>query len=159
MMPGQTHRENAVKIKLNPLKSVLRGQRVMLIDDSIVRGTTISKIVNMVRRAGAREVHLRITCPPITSPCFYGIDIATHRELIASEKSVDEIRRMSGADSLEYQTLEGLVDSIGLRKEDLCFACLTGRYPTPKAQMLADDVKNRAEHKEGVRYIEVGVKR
>ncbi|OYT55352.1 MAG: hypothetical protein B6U77_01870 [Candidatus Hecatellales archaeon ex4484_218] len=145
IMPSQNLRENAVKIKLNPLKSVLQNQRVILVDDSIVRGTTIKNIVHMIRKAGAKEVHVRITCPPIISPCFYGIDIATHRELIASKKSVEEIRKIIGADSLGYQTIDKLVEAIGLRKEDLCLACLTGEYPTPKAQKLADEMKKKAQ--------------
>lgn len=156
IMPSQNLRENAVKIKLNPLKSVLQDQRVILVDDSIVRGTTIKKIVHMIRKAGAKEVHVRITCPPIISPCFYGIDIATHRELIASKKTVEEIRKIIGADSLGYQTIDKLVEAIGLRKEDLCLACLTGEYPTPKAQKLADEMKKKAPTREG-RYIEIGV--
>jgi len=141
IMPMQASRENAVKVKLNPLRSVLENKRVMLIDDSIVRGTTIGKLVSMVRRAGAREVHVSITCPPVISPCFYGIDVKTHKELIATQQPVAGICKTIGADSLQYQTLEGLVESIGLRREDLCMACLTGEYPTPKAQQLSDQMK------------------
>ncbi len=155
IMPKQRMRENAVKMKLNPLKAVLKGKSVCLVDDSIVRGTTIRKIVNIIREAGAREVHVNITCPPIISPCFYGIDIATHQELIASEHSVEEIRRIIGADSLNYQTMDGLVDAIGLGKDKLCLACLTGEYPTPKAQMLADKMKGKPPLPEGIRYIEL----
>jgi len=155
IMPGQQRRENAVKMKLNPLKAVLKGRSVCLVDDSIVRGTTIRKIIGIVREAGAREVHVKITCPPIISPCFYGIDIATHQELIAAGRKVDEIRRLIGADSLSYQTLEGLVGAIGLGKENLCLACLTGSYPTPKAQRLADKMKGRPLPKSGFRYIEL----
>ena len=157
IMPRETRREDAVKIKLNPLKSVLKNQRVLLIDDSIVRGTTIKNIVHMIKKTGAREVHVRITCPPITSPCFYGIDIATHGELIASKKSVEDVCKTIGAASLEYQTIEGLVEAIGLRREDLCLACLTGEYPTPKAQNLADKMMEKQEFQQNTRYIEFGV--
>jgi amidophosphoribosyltransferase len=155
IMPKQRMRENAVKMKLNPLKAVLKGKRVCLVDDSIVRGTTIRKIVSIIREAGAREVHVNITCPPIISPCFYGIDVATHQELIASEHSVEEIRRIIGADSLNYQTMDGLVNAIGLGKNRLCLACLTGQYPTPKAQMLADKMKGKPPLPEGIRYVEL----
>ncbi len=156
IMPSQNLRENAVKLKLNPLKSVLKDQRVILVDDSIVRGTTIKNIVQMIRKAGAKEVHVRITCPPIISPCFYGIDIATHRELIASKKSVEEIRKMIGADSLGYQTIKGLIEAIGLGEENLCLACLTGEYPTPYAQKLAEEMKKKPPI-QGNRYIELGL--
>jgi amidophosphoribosyltransferase len=153
IMPKQDLRENAVRVKLNPLRSVLKNKKIILIDDSIVRGTTVRNIIQMIRRAGAKEVHVRITCPPIISPCFYGIDIATHRELIASKRSVEEICKIIGADSLGYQTIENLVDAIGISRENLCLACLTGEYPTPKAQKLADTMKGKAQYVEG-RYVE-----
>jgi amidophosphoribosyltransferase len=154
IMPEQAHRENAVKVKLNPLRSILQGQRVIVVDDSIVRGTTLKNIVNMIRRAGAKEIHVRITCPPIISPCFYGIDISTHAELIASHNSIDEIRKILGADTLGYQTISGLVDAIGLRRENLCLACLTGEYPTPRAQQIADKMREKASIPTKTRYIE-----
>ena len=157
IMPGQQRRENAVKMKLNPLKAVLKGRKICLVDDSIVRGTTIRKIISIVREAGAEEVHVMITCPPIVSPCFYGIDIATHQELIASGRNVEEIRRLIGADSLSYQTIDGLVDAIGLGREKLCLACLTGEYPTPKAQALADKMKGKPLPEGGIRYVELEV--
>lgn len=153
IMPKQDLREGAVRVKLNPLRSVLKDKKIILIDDSIVRGTTIRSIIQMIRRAGAKEVHVRVTCPPIVSPCFYGIDIATHRELIASKRCVEEICRIIGADSLGYQTIENLIDAIGIKKENLCLACLTGEYPTPKAQKLADTMKRKAQYTEG-RYVE-----
>jgi amidophosphoribosyltransferase len=134
IMPTPEAREGAVRMKLNPLKSVLKGKKVVLVDDSIVRGTTLKNIVGMVKSSGAKEIHVRITCPPIISPCFYGIDISSRSELIAANNSVEEIRRIIGADSLVYQSLEGLVDAIGLPRGDLCNACLTGEYPTPLAQ-------------------------
>ncbi len=154
IMPRQRLRDLAVKLKLNPLRSVLKDKRVVLIDDSIVRGTTLKGIVNMLKKAGAAKVHVRITCPPIVSPCFYGIDIATHRELIAAQMSVDEIRQAIGADSLGYQTVDMLVDALGIPPSDLCNACLTGRYPTPQAQRIADSMKELTLGKR-VRYWEV----
>ncbi len=153
IMPRQSLRENAVKIKLNPLKSVLKGQRVILVDDSIVRGTTIRNIVHMIKKAGAKEVHVRITCPPIISPCFYGIDISTHGELIAFRHSIEEICKIIGADSLGYQTIDGLIEAIGMGKDKLCLACLTGEYPTPKAQEIADRMKKKCPTSKA-RYIE-----
>ena len=106
--PAQSIRHFGVKVKLNPVKSILAGQRVVLVDDSIVRGTTSRKIVKMVRAAGAREVHLRISCPPTVSPCFYGVDTPRRSELIAATHSLDEIRKYVGADTLGYLSLEGL---------------------------------------------------
>ncbi|MFQ5998676.1 MAG: amidophosphoribosyltransferase, partial [Candidatus Bathyarchaeia archaeon] len=157
IMPEQRRRETAVKAKLNAMKSVVKGKRVLLIDDSLVRGTTLKRIVNMVKDAGAKEIHVRLTCPPIISPCFYGIDIATHHELIASKNSVEEIRKTIGADSLGYQTLDGLIEAIGLKRDDMCFSCLTGNYQTPKAQEISDTMKDKiATQEERVRYIEVG---
>jgi len=154
IMPEQISRETAMKAKLNPLKSVIKDKRIMLIDDSIVRGTTLRGIVNMIRRAGAREVHVGVTCPPIISPCFYGIDIATHRELIAATNSVEEIRKLLGSDSLYYQTPDGLVDAIGIGRKNLCLACITGKYPTPKAQELATSMRCKLCQANTCRYIE-----
>ena len=118
-----------LEVKLNPVKSILAGQRVVLIDDSIVRGTTSRKIVKMVRAAGAREVHLRISCPPTVSPCFYGVDTPRRSELIAATHSLDEIRRYVGADSLGYLSLEGLLEAVGARRQHYCTSCYTGQYP------------------------------
>jgi len=129
--PRQSVRDFGVKLKLNPVRSLLEGKRVVLIDDSIVRGTTSRKIVRMVRSAGAREVHLRISCPPTISPCFYGVDTPSKRELIAANKSVDEIREFIGADSLAYLSLAGLKTACGDGdKTTYCSACYTGVYPT-----------------------------
>ncbi len=155
IMPRQKERDGAVRIKLNPLKTVLSGKRVLLVDDSIVRGTTLRNIISMIRRSGAKEVHVRVTCPPIISPCFYGIDIAFHKELVACDKTLEEIRRSFIADTLGYQKIEGLVDAIGLPKEDLCLGCLTGKYPTPLAQELSDKLKCRVTSKK-TRYWEEG---
>ena len=127
--PAQAIRHFGVKVKLNPVKSILAGQRVVLIDDSIVRGTTSRKIVKMVRAAGASEVHLRISCPPTVSPCFYGVDTPRRSELIAATHSLEEIRKYIGADSLGYLSLEGLLDAVGQRQQHYCTSCYTGQYP------------------------------
>ncbi len=129
--PRQNVRDFGVKLKLNPVRSLLEGKRIVLIDDSIVRGTTSRKIVRMVRNAGAKEVHMRISCPPTISPCFYGVDTPSKRELIAANKSVEEIREFIGADSLAYLSLEGLKKACGDgEKTTYCSACYTGSYPT-----------------------------
>ena len=129
--PRQTVRDFGVKLKLNPIRSLLEGKRVVLFDDSIVRGTTSRKIVRMIRGAGAKEVHMRVSCPPTISPCFYGVDTPSKRELIAANKSVDEIREFIGADSLAYLSLEGLKRACGDgEKTNYCSACYTGQYPT-----------------------------
>ncbi|NPA62532.1 MAG: amidophosphoribosyltransferase [Methanococci archaeon] len=128
ILPSQNERELAVRLKLSPVKSVLEGKRVVLVDDSVVRGTTSRRIVNMVRKAGAKEVHLRIGSPKIISPCYYGIDMATKKELIASNKTEEEIGRKIGVESIGYLSLEGLIKAIG--RKDLCLACITGKYPT-----------------------------
>ncbi|HTM88669.1 MAG TPA: amidophosphoribosyltransferase [Terriglobales bacterium] len=129
--PQQHVRDFGVKLKLNPVRSVLQGKRVVLIDDSIVRGTTSRKIVRMIRQAGACEVHMRISCPPTISPCFYGVDTPSKRQLIAANKSVEEIREYIGADSLAYLSVEGLKRACGEgEKTAYCTACYTGKYPT-----------------------------
>jgi len=129
--PSQSVRDFGVKLKLNPVRSLLEGKRVVLIDDSIVRGTTSRKIVRMIRSAGAKEVHMRISCPPTISPCYYGVDTPSKKQLIAANKSVDEIRSYIGADSLAYLSLEGLKKACGEgEKTTYCTACYTGNYPT-----------------------------
>ncbi|MEX2682567.1 MAG: amidophosphoribosyltransferase [Candidatus Sigynarchaeota archaeon] len=147
IMPGQDKRRSLVNLKLFPDKKTLKGKDVILIDDSIVRGTTTEKIVRLLKNNGARSVHLRISCPPIKYPCFMGIDFPTRHELIASNHSVDEICRMLGADSLAYQTIDGLIESIGLGKNDLCMACLDKIYPltSPPCMELLEETftKNR----------------
>lgn len=127
--PAQAIRHFGVKVKLNPVKSILAGQRVVLVDDSIVRGTTSRKIVKMVRAAGAREVHVRISCPPTVSPCFYGVDTPRRAELIAATHTQEEIRRYLGADSLGYLSLDGLLTAVGERRQNYCTSCYTGKYP------------------------------
>ncbi len=129
--PEQRVRDFGVKLKLNPVRHVLEGKRVVLIDDSIVRGTTSRKIVRMVRDAGAKEVHMRVSCPPTISPCYYGVDTPSKNQLIAANKSVDEIREYIGADSLAYLSLEGLRRAAGEGDDKFyCTACYTGKYPT-----------------------------
>jgi amidophosphoribosyltransferase len=129
ILPSKEQREYSVRLKLNAVRSIVEGKRVVLIDDSIVRGTTQKKIVKLLKEAGAKEVHVRISCPPIIAPCFMGIDFPTYEELIAANKSVEEIRKTIGADSLGYMTLDGLVRAIGLPREELCMACLNKEYP------------------------------
>src|SRR5580765_2432495 len=128
--PSQAIRDFGVKLKLNPVRHLLQGKRVVLVDDSIVRGTTSRKIVRMVRQAGAREVHLRISCPPTISPCFYGVDTPIKSELIAANHSVEEIRKYVEADSLGYLSRAALRKAVADDKHEFCYACYTGNYPT-----------------------------
>ncbi len=127
--PDQRLRDLGVKLKFNPLSETIAGKRLIVVDDSIVRGTTTPKVVAMLKRAGAREVHLRICAPPIRHPCFFGVDMATKWELIAAHKTIPEIRDAIGADSLGYISIEGLIESVGLPKDIFCLACFTGEYP------------------------------
>jgi amidophosphoribosyltransferase len=129
IQPQQAIRHFSVRIKLNPVRSVLEGRRVVLVDDSIVRGTTSRKIVRMVRAAGAKEVHLRISCPPTVSPCFYGVDTPSRSELIAANQTLDEIRDYIEADSLAYLSLDGLMRAVGSGSSSYCSSCYTGVYP------------------------------
>ena len=129
IMPEQTERTTSVMLKLNPLKSVIKDKRVVLVDDSIVRGTTIRQIVQIVRNAGAKEVHVRIGSPPIRAPCFFGIDMKTRDQFAATGRTIEQIGKMITADSLGYISVEGLVDAIGLAAGDLCLGCLTEEYP------------------------------
>jgi len=127
--PDQRLRDLGVKLKFNPLAETIRGKRLIVVDDSIVRGTTTPKVVAMLRKAGAKEVHLRICSPPIRHPCFFGVDMATRWELIAAQKTIPEIRDAIGADSLGYISIDGLIESVGLPKDIFCLACFTGDYP------------------------------
>jgi amidophosphoribosyltransferase len=126
--PTQELRDIKVLMKLNPNPAVLKGKRVVVIDDSLVRGTTSKKIVSMLRKAGAKEVHMRIASPPVIGPCYYGIDTPTKEELIATKFSVQEIAKFIGADSLKYLSLEGLKSCVE-DPEDFCTACFSGQYP------------------------------
>ena len=129
--PTQTMRQMGIRLKFNPLKSAVRGKRLIVVDDSIVRGNTTRQLVKMLREAGATEVHLRITSPPVRWPCFYGIDMATRTELIATDLGIDEIRAYIGADSLAYLSVEALVRATGKPSNGFCRACFDGIYPVP----------------------------
>ena len=131
--PDQGLRARGVQLKFNPVVENLRGQRVVVVDDSIVRGTTTPRIVKLLRDAGAKEVHLRITSPPIKHPCYLGVDMATYDELIAANYSIEEIREKTGADSLGYLSLAGLVTATGRERDEMCLGCLTGVYPNVPA--------------------------
>ncbi len=131
IMPEQSERVTSVMLKLNPLKSIIKDKRVVLVDDSIVRGNTIRQIVQIVRNAGAKEVHVRIGSPPIRSPCYFGIDMKTREQFAATGRTIDEIGKMITADSLGYISVEGLVEAIGHPASDLCLGCLTEEYPMP----------------------------
>lgn len=128
--PRQSIRSFGVRIKLNPVRELIAGKRVVLIDDSIVRGTTSKKIVGMVREAGAKEIHMRISCPPTISPCYYGVDTPNKSELIAAQMSVEEIRQFIEADSLGYLSLDGMIEATGMEPSSACVACWNGKYPT-----------------------------
>lgn len=134
IQPSQSLREQGVKMKLSPVRGVVEGKRVVMVDDSIVRGTTSKRIVTMLKEAGAKEVHVCISSPPIKNPCFYGIDTSTHEELIASSNSVEEMRQIIGADSLTFLSPEGVIKAIGRddssENRGQCMACFTGKYPT-----------------------------
>jgi len=129
--PDQRIRELGVQLKFNPMSEVIEGKRLVLVDDSIVRGTTTPRVVGLLKKAGAREVHMRICAPPLRYPCFFGVDMATRAELIAAHNDVPEIAQFIGADSLGYLSIEGLVGAVGLPKELFCLACFTGDYPVP----------------------------
>ncbi len=131
IQPSQHMRQRGVTVKLSPLREVVRGRRLVVVDDSIVRGTTTRQIVALLRKAGAAEVHLRISSPPIHHPCFYGIDTQIERELIAATHSVEEIRQFVGADSLAFLSIEGVLAALELPYDRFCFACFDGRYPVP----------------------------
>jgi amidophosphoribosyltransferase len=128
--PSQSIRSFGVRLKLNPVKDLINGKKIVLIDDSIVRGTTSKKIVEMVREAGAKEVHMRISCPPTISPCYYGVDTPRKADLIAAQMTTDEVCRFIEADSLGYLSLEGMLDAIGFEQNTSCVACWNGKYPT-----------------------------
>jgi amidophosphoribosyltransferase len=131
IQPSQTLRHRGVTMKLNPIRDVVRGKRLTVVDDSIVRGTTTQQIVALLRKAGAAEVHVRISAPPIYHPCFYGIDTQVTSELIAATSSIDQIRDFIGADSLGYLSIQGVLRALELPYEGFCFACFDGNYPEP----------------------------
>ena len=148
--PSQAIRNFGVKLKLNPVRELIAGKRVVLVDDSIVRGTTSRKLVRMVREAGAKEVHMRISCPPTISPCYYGVDTPTREELIASANSPEEIRKYLGADSLGYLSLPGLRQAVDDTAGDFCTSCYTGVYPTDLVQLEVPEGAGEKKAAEGV---------
>jgi amidophosphoribosyltransferase len=129
ILPDQRRRESEVRVKLHPIPGLLKGKRVVLLDDSIVRGTTLREIVQMVRQAGATRVDVRIGCPPIVAPCYFGIDMKERKELVAHNRTPEEVASVVGADSVHYLSMSGLVESIGLSSDQLCLGCLSGKYP------------------------------
>ena len=130
IMPTQEERELAVRLKLNPIKSAIKGKKIILIDDSIVRGTTSKKLLDLVKEAEPAEIHFLVGCPPVISPCYYGVAMATKKELIAANYSIEEIQEQLKVDSLGYITLEALVEAIGMPEENLCLGCVNEKYPT-----------------------------
>ena len=129
--PNQKLRDLGVKTKFNVLNEIVRDKKIILIDDSIVRGTTTSRVIEMIKEAGAKEVHMRVSSPPITSPCFFGVDMATTSELIANQYNIEEIRKIIGADSLGFLSIDALQKSVNSKKNNYCRACFTGDYPMP----------------------------
>jgi amidophosphoribosyltransferase len=130
ILPDQSQRDEGVLLKLNPIRSTVAGKRVVIVDDSIVRGTTMLKIVQMTRRAGAKEVHVRIGCPPVIAPCFYGVDMKTREQFAALNRTPQQIAELITADSVGYISQAGLVEALGIPESELCLACVTGEYPT-----------------------------
>ena len=130
ILPDQRLRETAVSTKMNPIKSTVNGKRILIVDDSIVRGTTLKKLISMLRSSGAKEVHVRIGCPPIIAPCYYGVDMKTRDQIIGADHTVEQIRQVIGADSLAYISIEGLIEALKLPERDVCTACVSGKYPT-----------------------------
>ena len=143
IMPTQEERELAVRLKLNPINEAIKGKKIILIDDSIVRGTTSKQLLDLVKEAEPAEIHFLVGCPPVISPCFYGVAMATKKELIAANYSIEEIKDQLQIDSLGYITLESLIDAIGMPEEDLCLGCLNEKYPTE----LPDDIEAETYYK------------
>ena len=154
IQPSQTIRQLGIRLKLNPLREVIRGKRLVVVDDSIVRGNTQRAIVRMLREAGALEVHIRIASPPVQWPCFYGIDFATRAELIASGLDVEGVRRSIGADTLGYVSLDGLVAASEQPRTRLCMACFDGTYPIP----LPDEARLGKHLLENLEQVSIGVR-
>jgi amidophosphoribosyltransferase len=143
--PEQRLRDLGVKLKFNPMADVISGNRLVVVDDSIVRGTTTPQVISLLRRAGATEVHMCICAPPIRHPCFFGVDMATRQELIAARKTVPEIAKAIGADSLGYLSIDGLIQAVDLPRENFCLACFTGEYPVP-VQLEMDKLALETAH-------------
>jgi amidophosphoribosyltransferase len=140
IQPSQHTRDFRVKVKLNPIKEVLKGKRITIVEDSIVRGTTSRSRVKTLRDAGAKQIHMRISCPPIVSPCYYGIDFPTKKELIAANKTVKRIKDFIGLDSLKYLSLNGMLKAMPLPGNRFCTACFTGRYPCKVPKKLSKEI-------------------
>ena len=140
IQPEQKIRENGVKMKFNPLKRIVKGKRIIIVDDSIVRGTTIKQIIEILKKCGAKEIHIRVCSPPIKYSCYYGVDTPDPKRLIASKKSVEEIRKFIGADSLKYLSINGLVQATQLKKNTLCHACFTGKYIIPNSNNFRKNI-------------------
>jgi amidophosphoribosyltransferase len=143
IQPSQLVRDFRVKVKLNPIKDVIKGKRIVIIEDSIVRGTTSRTRVKTLRETGAKEIHMRVSCPPIKFPCFYGIDFPTKKELIASNKTVGKIKNFIGLDSLKYLSLDGMLKGMLLSKDEFCTACFSGEYPVKPPKKLSKDILER----------------
>jgi amidophosphoribosyltransferase len=139
--PTQQIRNFGVRIKLNPVRELLRGRKIVLVDDSLVRGTTSKKIVQLCRDAGAREVHMRISCPPTVGPCYYGIDTPVREELIASQKSVEQTRQFINADSLGYLSLDGMLEAAKTARDEVCTACWTEEQPVALPRDQAEQLR------------------
>jgi len=153
--PDQRIRDLGVQLKFNPLPQMLDGRRLVVVDDSIVRGTTTPSVVKLLKKAGAKEVHMRICAPPIKYPCFFGVDMATRGELIAAQKSIPEICKFIDADSLGYLSIEGLINSVGSPQNTFCLACFTGDYPIPvQLEMDKLALENKTENGEFCEGIE-----
>ena len=140
IQPSQFIRDFRVKVKLNPIREVLKDKRIVIVEDSIVRGTTSRIRMKTLRDAGAKEIHMRVSCPPLRHPCFYGIDFPTRKELIASKYSIKKIRDFIRADSLEYLSLEGMLNAMPLPKNHFCTACFSGDYPTKLPKRLGKGI-------------------
>ncbi len=134
IMPTQQSRTSAIRLKLNVIQSEVKDKRIILVDDSIIRGNTMNHIVALLRKAGAREVHVRIGCPPVVAPCFFGVDMKTKDQFVATGRNLEEICKVIGADSLGYVSVKGLVESIGMGRDSLCLGCVTGEYPSPVSE-------------------------
>jgi amidophosphoribosyltransferase len=141
--PDQKIRDFGVKIKLNPARSAIEGKRIVLIDDSIVRGTTARKIIKLLRRCNAKEIHFRISCPPIVDSCHYGIDTPNRERLIAHNMTIEQMREFLDVDTLAFQTIDGLVEATGLEANQFCLACFTSHYPTPTPREFDSGVVRR----------------
>ena len=137
--PTAEERELSVKLKLNPLETVLKGKRIVLVDDSVVRGTTSKNLIKRMKKAGAKEVHMRVVSPPVKFPCYYGINTPSRQKLIAANYSVEEIRERIGADSLAFISMEGMLDATLMKENKFCEACFNGSYAVEPKELIEDE--------------------